>query len=204
MVPPSARSLVFLADTAFRSQRWTQFIPYFSSRGFSCYAIDLAANTCISYDKNAVPAEPSPSPLHSPTDLLKNIAADQKVFCPQAPLVLLSAAPTAAAAIALARQQGSPIGAVAILHPPWRLCAHLWRTPLAPPVWLALAENALCARWPWPFAATLTRHPFQGMRHVDPQERGWERVAYALRRWLQDLPQPASSAASQDESTAAN
>lgn len=118
MVPPSARSLVFLADTAFRWRRWTQFISYFSSRSFSCYASDLAANTRISYDKNAVPAEPSHSPLHSPTDLLKTIAADQKVFFPQAPLVLLSAAPTAAAAIALARQQDSPIGAVAILHPP--------------------------------------------------------------------------------------
>jgi|GEM_PF-5187345 len=153
-------ALWFLTPPA--PDRWQAFAAYFADRGYRCYTWPM---------REAV-ALPEGFP-----DGLNPLDADMVIVAWRTFPRMLLPYPR--------------LRAWALLAPSGRGLMRLWRQAPPGPGWIGLSGRqglvariaALTFRSPLRF----TVHPFEGLGADLPFAPGWERVAYALRRWLEGV-----------------
>ncbi|RME81575.1 MAG: hypothetical protein D6775_13270 [Caldilineae bacterium] len=151
-------SLLFLAPQDARPDRWDHFLAYFRARG---YAVCLAL-----------------ADSHGRLQIAAGLQ-DESAISPLPPTV----ADAGAAPFLLRGELTPPIAA--LLAPSLRQLLTLCLTPPPYPMWIALGEQARLWAQLLSFRPNLTCHLFQGLDADLQQSRGWERVAHALRLWLE-------------------
>lgn len=164
--------LAFLTDSYFDQNRWSDFAGYFTRRGYSCYAISLENHAVVPFAVLSPDHIEAQQPFSEVSDLLRQNSC------------LIASEATAAPALMLA-QSHDALHALALLNPPRIVQLRLWLRPPVCATWIALGA-ASRLNLSWPTARQVKRHRFQGLHHISPQIRGRERVAYALRQWLEN------------------
>jgi hypothetical protein len=153
-------ALWFLTPPA--PDRWQAFAAYFADRGYRCYIWPMTEALAL----------PDSLPDSLPVLDADRVIVAWRMFPRRLPSY-------------------PPLKAWALLAPSGRHLLKLWRRAPSGPGWIGLGSRqglvVRVAALPFRFSARGTVHAFEGLGVDLPFAPGWERVAYALRRWLEGV-----------------